>query len=366
MIIAIQHVRTLAIVMTLIAHIQYGMITPSKSFAYFNANIGQFWGGVELFFVVSGYLITGILMKSLVNEASAGANLSKSKLIGSFYIKRATRILPSAIFWALFILAFSFAYPESKFGNPEQNIKHFTASIFFFENIYLTYDMDFRYSVYWSLSLEEQFYLFLPILIILLRKHIFTFLVIAYLCQALINKPVSQANLLFMIRYDALMLGSIIFFIIDKGWLLTIKQYAISKLSLCTLLLFFLIGLITAPVFSKEFYPVTITDLFAGLFVITTIIFAEKLNFSSNRLSKASLWIADRSFTLYLAHKPCMFLAHWFSNTTKINILPSSLLDFNWLIIVTLVFMASHLCYKYIEQPIRSMGRRIVLNRNYE
>ena len=353
MIVVIQHIRTIAVLMTLFAHVLFGLSEPDQNYLFFTNNIGQFWGGVELFFVVSGYLITGILVRELLRSDCKTSNLKK------FYIKRAARILPSAIFWASFILFFSYIYPDSKFGTPNDNIKHYIASIFFFENIYLTYDVDFRFSVYWSLAIEEQFYLFFPLLLLLLRKRIVLFLIVAYLFQALLDRPVSQSNLLFMVRYDALILGALIYFADHQGWLKKVGQKPLKTGFLSAILCFCLLGLIAAPVAFKHFYPVTFVDLFAALFVLISIVYAKQLCFTDSLISKISLWLADRSFTLYLSHKPCMFLMHLFAQKTGMDILPVQLFDLRWLITLAVILFSSQLCYTYIELPLRHKGRKL-------
>ena len=123
----------------------------------------QFWGGVELFFVISGYLITGILIRDLWER-----NISDSKrsVVKRFYVKRATRLIPAATFWALVILIISFAFRFPEFGNYSDNRSHFLAALFFVENIYITTDLNTAYSIYWSLSNEEQYYLILPLLLL--------------------------------------------------------------------------------------------------------------------------------------------------------------------------------------------------------
>ena len=356
MIIAIQHIRTIAVALTLLAHLSFALSEPNQGYLSFIKDIGQFWGGVELFFVISGYLITRILVSDLWTEASRQVTTNNLK---KFYIKRAARILPSAIFWALFILFFSWIYPESKFGTPSDNLNHFLASIFFFENVYLTYDIDFRFSVYWSLAIEEQFYLFFPILLLILRKKIILFLVVACLFQAVLDRPVSQANLLFMIRYDALMLGALIYFSDHYGWLNQIRQKLPYNHFVLVILGLALLGLVLAPVAFKNYYPVTFTDFFAALFVLISIIYAHSLGFAQSTISKCSLWLADRSYTIYLSHMPCFFLMHLIRNKTGVEILPSSLIDLRWFLCLAIVFTFSHICYQIIELPLRAKGRQL-------
>lgn len=178
-----------------------------------------------------------------------------------------------------------------------------------------------------------------------MRQRVVFLLVIAYLFQATLERPVSQANLLFMLRYDALILGALIYFMDRDGLLAKIRLRLNYSNVVIVILVLCLAGLIVSPVLLKNFYAVTFVDLFAGLFVLTSIIYAKELSNYSGTLTNASLWLAERSYTLYLSHKPCMFLAHLVANELNFDILPASLLDLRWLPLLAFILFASHLCY---------------------
>ena len=126
--------------------------------------------GVTVFFVISGFLITNLL---LVEESKNG-----SISLGAFYTRRIFRIVPVYVLYVLFILLW---------GNVESlyvsrtNLLHvatFTVNFDHNKNWFLGH--------FWSLSVEEQFYLFWPAMLILFRKHLKIVLVIlvAYSCIA--------------------------------------------------------------------------------------------------------------------------------------------------------------------------------------
>ena len=127
------------------------------------------FAGVDVFFVISGYLISSSLIKSVQSEG--GLKLAK------FWSGRVRRLLPAAIvvstlaFIALFVLV-----------NPAQrisSIQHFIPSFLYYENIQLQFDsVDYFadpnpsiYQHYWSLSVEEQFYLIWPIVLLLTWRN---------------------------------------------------------------------------------------------------------------------------------------------------------------------------------------------------
>jgi peptidoglycan/LPS O-acetylase OafA/YrhL len=106
------------------------------------------WTGVDLFFVLSGYLIANQIFAGLAR----GATLSP----GSFYARRALRTLP--VFWL--VLALYFLFPAVMGGNTPPPLWRFLT---FTQNIGLRPGTAFSHA--WSLCIEEQFYLILPLVL---------------------------------------------------------------------------------------------------------------------------------------------------------------------------------------------------------
>jgi peptidoglycan/LPS O-acetylase OafA/YrhL len=99
------------------------------------------WLGVNLFFVLSGFLITGILL----------GMRNKPGYYRAFYTRRALRILP-ALYALLLVLCFV----------PGQSHKYVALSFFFCANLYSLLHVPQTYGMLWSLAVEEHFYLFWP------------------------------------------------------------------------------------------------------------------------------------------------------------------------------------------------------------
>lgn len=126
--------------------------------------------GVTIFFVISGFLITNLL---LVEESNNG-----SINIMAFYTRRVFRIVPVYVLYLVFILLWR---NNENMGITAGNISHvltFTVNFDRHRNWFLGH--------FWTLSVEEQFYLFWPAFLILLRKHLKIVLIIlvAYACLA--------------------------------------------------------------------------------------------------------------------------------------------------------------------------------------
>lgn len=127
---------------------------------------GGFYG-VDIFFVISGYLISGIIFRGLISHEFS---------FSDFYIKRIKRIFPNLIAVLLFVLLMGwFLASASEYRQIAANISH---SAFFYQNFGLIKEVGYFDSPahnnpllhIWSLSIEEQFYLVFPILSFLMWR----------------------------------------------------------------------------------------------------------------------------------------------------------------------------------------------------
>src|SRR5438874_4808366 len=140
--------RALAIIVVVIYHAAlFGFKLPGR--------VDRFgWVGVDLFFVLSGYLIGGQLLAPLTH----GSRIK----VGQFFARRALRILPAY----LVILAIYFLLPSwREYPQMSQPLWKFLLSV---QNIGLHGGTAFSHA--WSLAVEDQFYLLLPLILLLVHR----------------------------------------------------------------------------------------------------------------------------------------------------------------------------------------------------
>ncbi|MFL9481553.1 acyltransferase family protein [Chitinophagaceae bacterium LWZ2-11] len=104
--------------------------------------------GVYIFFVISGFLITTLLLKEKISTG----NISLKK----FYIRRFLRILPVAYLYIAVVILLNYIF---NFNIPVLSL---LMALLFLQNVYLPNGNDFFVNHYWSLSVEEQFYFIFP------------------------------------------------------------------------------------------------------------------------------------------------------------------------------------------------------------
>jgi peptidoglycan/LPS O-acetylase OafA/YrhL len=115
----------------------------------FSTDIG--WMGVNLFFVLSGFLITGILIESR----------ERPDYYRNFYRRRALRILPTYYGLLLLVLAIS----EMKLTSRRMSLEFFGLSLVYLANLTPLFGIGMQYAVLWSLAVEEHFYLLWPAIV---------------------------------------------------------------------------------------------------------------------------------------------------------------------------------------------------------
>ena len=141
----------------------------------FHAGIIHFgWMGVQLFFVLSGYLITGILWKEKFRDTAIAGKLK------NFWARRSLRIFP---LYFGFLIGITIIYILTAFPGyfPKYAFYLFTYT-YNYTRLFPGWEGNPLFTHLWSLSIEEQFYLFYPLILFFLKPRMFKwFLVICIL-----------------------------------------------------------------------------------------------------------------------------------------------------------------------------------------
>ena len=138
---------------------------------FFHAGFKSFEGGfvgVDIFFVISGYLITKLILEDVYNNKFN---------LGNFYLRRARRLLPALFFVILTTIPFSIFLMSNDqliyYSKQIFSVIFFISNLFFWKNSgYFDPESDLQPLLHtWSLAVEEQFYIFFPIFLILIFKY---------------------------------------------------------------------------------------------------------------------------------------------------------------------------------------------------
>jgi peptidoglycan/LPS O-acetylase OafA/YrhL len=280
------------------------------------ASIGQ--TGVDLFFVLSGFLITRIL---LVAQA-------EPRYFRNFYAKRALRILPLYYF---FLFIFLFVQPYLV-GQKPHSFSSYWWWLVYLQNIPPAFGLTaYGPNHYWSLAVEEQFYLVWPLLVLLLSRRALVVTCVLLIPAALILRVfLLEAGVdvfyFTLTRLDALSLGSLLALLepsILEHRALSMKRflYGLSA-TLAPLVPLYLIFSKSHAIWLESVkYPLIGTFYFCFLgFAITM-----PRDFLVCRiLTSAPMCFFGRiSFGLYVYHEFCFFwVGHFLANWDPLVLLP--------------------------------------------
>lgn len=305
--------------------------------------------GVDIFFVISGFLITNIIFQEL-NKGSFS--------LTTFYERRMRRIFP-AFFFVVFVstLAAWFILTPGELKDYSQSV---LASSIFLSNIYFFLKTDYFATNSeelpllhtWSLSLEEQFYVFFPLLMIALflinRKFITKVIIILFLISLTFSLFIGVTDATFNFymlptRGWELLAGSLL--AINYSYL---RESLISKKTLFRLLeLLGALAIIGSIMLldSETTFPgiATIPVIFGTFLLILTM--HEKSIIGKVLSSRFAVSIGLISYSAYLIHQPL------FVYFRLIDIPDRSLLI---IILIPISLFLAYLSWKYVEQPFRN------------
>jgi peptidoglycan/LPS O-acetylase OafA/YrhL len=325
------------------------------------------WTGVDLFFCISGYVIT----KSLL--ASLAADSSRDYLVG-FYTKRIFRIWPSVL--CCIGAALLIAYLCIKHAGPnlfDDASKDALPALLNYANFSFFFNPKNHgrafLGVFWSLSLEEQFYLIIPFLLWWFRRRlpVFMVLLLALAFFQFVQQREPWKVLWWSLRTDALIYGVIIAvieyrynpFFQNAGRRIASYRPVITLLLLPAL--FALLAVVCAHIFLPHI-PLQVS--WAGV-ISACLVFIAALNrglvLNSALSSPALIWIGSRSYALYLFHN-IVFITIKVINFHQLHIaFDRSNISYYFLVLTAIGCLCGlcELCYRFVEVPLRNIGRGI-------
>ena len=302
--------------------------------------------GVDVFFVISGYLITGLILRDLRDQRFS---------LRHFYARRVRRIFPAL----LLVLGFGLAagWVCLNFIEYKQLAKHTGSSAIFLTNFMLLRESGYFDNAadtkpmlhLWSLAIEEQFYLLWPLLLLLFKR------VPRWSLHMLMLLMVSSIGYSFWLVFKG-DLSRDFYSPLSRSWeLLLGASLAIALMNNPRLARawrnpagWWGLGLVLGSAFFFD------KDMaFPGYWAVIPVVGAALVLLAGSNSSLNSTWLASRplvaigliSYPLYLWHWPLLSFARILASQT-----PSVEVRLG---LVALSFLLAYLTYRFIEQPIR-------------
>jgi peptidoglycan/LPS O-acetylase OafA/YrhL len=329
----IQALRALAAILVLLFHAEL---------------VGGGYIGVDIFYVISGYLITGLIVREI--EESGSLNFR------AFYLRRIKRLLPTS-FTILMVTALTawYFYPGTMRDELGRHI--FAAAVYVSNFLFAFWQMDYQnlnaippvVVHFWSLAVEEQFYIFWPVIVLAAfkfggRKNLFKVIGVITAASFIFSLYLTEASPIWAFyslptRAWELGVGALLL-AIPKKYKLSVA-YPWIALLLITYSSFFYTDKTPFPG-TAAIAPVLGTA--AAIASISS--WPRILNFFSNL--RVTQWLGEISYPLYLWHWPLLVIPMVYLGR-GLNIYERALA-----IIGTLLL--ADLTHRYIEQPLRHIS----------
>lgn len=348
-------VRSIAIVLVLARHGERALhALTDTSQGFLQTIVMNGWIGVDLFFVLSGYLIT----RHLYNTGLGTGYFQ----FGRYLASRALRILPA--YYAALLLIVVGAFPFYQFPNEALSIR--VAYHLLFLQDYLPSNIN---VVFWSLGVEEKFYMMAPILVLVLMRCKSAWLLAAVLALALIAPSILRAARYatfntnigyeqfwpifrspFHMALESLLMGVMIAVAERKG---IIRRSTASGLRAFVLGVVLLVGWLGSHDFMAQIGLVDVLFQPAGIAVLGGLIVLGAAQLAETPMPLRTLFggLSRLSYSLYLMHLPLIPLASLVAR------------DFGaltfWACYLLSSFVAATLLYFAVERPFLQWKRKI-------
>ncbi|MCE5578544.1 acetyltransferase [Staphylococcus pseudintermedius] len=321
--------------------------------------------GVDTFFVISGYLITSLLLTEYHNTG-------KIELM-SFWLRRVKRLIPAVLFLVMGVIVLSLIFMPTEIQKVRADS---IAAIFYVSNWwYIMQNVDYfeQFAVQplkhlWSLAIEEQFYLVFPIVLLSLLSFI---------------RRLKSTRIIFLILLVISMIAMMVLYVPNEN---VARVYFGTDTRIQTLLMGVLLALVWPPFQLKakvnrqmrtmidtagvvglailficfKFVSETNSILYyGGFFLISTVtllVIASSVHpsgyFAKFLGNKVFTFIGSRSYSLYLWHYPIIVLIHH-------QFVQGQIPPLVYVVEILLMVLMAEFSYKFIEQPFRKEGFNI-------
>jgi peptidoglycan/LPS O-acetylase OafA/YrhL len=299
-------------------------------------NVGNF--GVKIFFVISGFLITLLLLEE--KHRSGKINLKQ------FYLRRTIRLFPAFYFYILCIAVAELFGLINLLPGDLLHAASYTMNYHSERAWWLNHT--------WSLAVEEQFYLLWPGLICLLGVLRAKNIAIAVLILIPIVRIImwygldatpSAMTRQFEAIADALATGCLLAYLYQAG--ITLPKWCRSRLFILVPISMIVLPSILYKIDNGLFYTLgqSYINLTAALIVLRYISVSESFSYQILN-SKPAIWLGAMSYSLYLWQEP--FLNSWVTNWYA-----------SWPINLLLTFVCACFSYYLVEKPIMNLKYRL-------
>jgi peptidoglycan/LPS O-acetylase OafA/YrhL len=319
----------------------------------------DFAAGVDLFFVISGFVIARGLLPAM---AAAPDWRGRMGVMKRFWIRRIWRIWPAAWLWLGLILLGGALCDPSVFGSLSTNAWATLAGVLNYANVRFAHMFGghFFYGAsfaYWSLSSEEQFYALLPILALAIRPLLTPVALAIMALHVRYNNPIFFP----LMRSAELFYGVLLAqFAATPYWPIVAPEilrrhgWLRAAVTLLLLLLFLRAGSNVA----HTPYRYSVMAVIAVV-IVWIASYGKGFLYTPSFAKPALLWLGSRSFALYLIHVPIWLALAAISRAWPLQGGSHLLNQMLTPVALCLMLILADLTNRLVERPLRDYGKRL-------
>lgn len=338
----LEFLRGIAVLFVMVHHIQNDLVfwNPPRLmefFRYFGGSVG-----VDLFFVISGFIIAKIYLASF--QVADRQDATGNFLL--FWYRRAIRLLPAAWFWLALSVVLNLVFNRSgAFGTLQATVDGALAAVLNIANMrfmdcFTVYECG-PNAIHWTLSLEQQFYLVFPFVAYLLGKRLLPVLAVVIFAQ-FFSETLSTW---YGFRITGFCLG-ICLAMLSNSWVHRVLEP-------------------TPLLRSRVLHwvvPLLLLALLGNILSTSTRMAPPGVRFDIAALVGAMLvWVGSRSYSLYLCHILCYAATREFFFRVAPDLARTTEGTYAYLATgIVLAFVSAELSYRFIEVTFKDKGSRKV------
>lgn len=295
----IQVLRAVAILMVLAHHSE--ALFPNIKPTMFQQGL---WAGVDLFFCISGFVIMRSLLRRFPDNLTFANSLN---LCSPFWVARFWRIMPSAFLWLIVLVINTWIISPERLTATMLDA---TAALLQVANLHF-YNCAINHAgmcgngaIYWTLSLEFQFYLLLPLFLLLCPKKYWAGILVLLLVVQLFIPHAHWTNLHSFIRTESFIFGVLIALLQSrKEACIVTPRFLTSCWIHYPVFLLLVLLLCVAGNQHAQLIPnsIALTAILSGALVFIAS-YNDNYLLSDTWIKRSLLWVGDRSYSIYLLH----------------------------------------------------------------